>query len=428
MRSDPLPASLFIKNRSKLVASLEPGSVAVVCSGERVKRSGDQYYPFRQQSDFFYLTGLHREGYVLFLAPDHPREEFREVLMMREPSEKERMWSGPGLSVAEVVHRSGITHIRGMEEMDELIGELLPASGTIYCNLPEYAGQQPGVRSSEWEVYHRFKSRYPHLNSARLSPLLTLFRMVKEPEEVEQIRKACSVTGSAFRKAISVIRPGCREFEVEAEIIAEFIRSGAEGHAFDPILACGQNALVLHYNQNRGRCPEGDLLLMDFGAEVGGYAADCSRTVPVSGRFNPRQRVLYDAVQEIFAKARDLMKPGVLLDELQQQVGALWQEAHIRLGLYTLEEATRQDPPGSLWKKYFMHGLSHSIGLDVHDPFDRNIPLRPGMVLSCEPAIYLPEEGLGIRLENVLLVTETGTEDLMAEIPMDAEEVEQLIQ
>ena len=365
---------------------------------------------------------------MLFLAPDHPREEFREILLRREPSEKERMWSGSGPSVAEVMGRSGITHIRGMDEMDVLIGELLPASGTIYCNLPEDAGQQPGMRSSEWEVYHRFKSRYPHLNSARLSPLLTPLRMIKEPEEVEQIRKACSVTGSAFRKALSVIGPGIREYEVEAEIIAEFIRSGAEGHAFDPILASGKNALILHYSENRGSCLEGGLLLMDFGAEVGGYAADCSRTVPVSGRFTARQRVLYNAVHEIFTKARDLMKPGVLLDDLQQQVGALWQEAHIRLGVYTRKEAARQEPQGSLWKKYFMHGLSHSIGLDVHDPFDRNIPLRSGMVLSCEPAIYLPEEGLGIRLENVLLVTETGTEDLMAEIPMDAEEVEQLMQ
>lgn len=215
---------------------------------------------------------------------------------------------------------------------------------------------------------------------------------------------------------------------MEAEIIAEFIRAGAEGHAFDPILACGVNALILHYNENRGECAAGALLLMDFGAEVNCYAADCSRTVPVSGRFTGRQRALFDAVRRIFTKARDMMKPGVLLDELHQRVGDLWQEEHIRLGLYTRDEAGRQDSPGSLWKKYYMHRTSHSIGLDVHDPFDRNVPLQPGMVLSCEPAIYIPEEDLEIRLENVILITETGAEDLMEEMPMDAGEIEQLMQ
>ena len=188
------------------------------------------------------------------------------------------------------------------------------------------------------------------------------------------------------------------------------------------------NALILHYNENRGECAAGALLLMDFGAEVNCYAADCSRTVPVSGRFTGRQRALFDAVRRIFTKARDMMKPGVLLDELHQRVGDLWQEEHIRLGLYTRDEAGRQDSPGSLWKKYYIHRTSHSIGLDVHDPFDRNVPLQPGMVLSCEPAIYIPEEDLRIRLENVILITETGAEDLMEEMPMDAGEIEQLMQ
>lgn len=427
MKSSPLPADLFIKNRSKLKRSLEPGSVAVVCSGERVPRSRDQYYPYRQQSDFFYLTGIGQEGFVLFISPDHPREEYREILLMRDQTEKDRVWSGPKLAAGEVSALSGISHIRRMDEMDQLIAELVPPAGLIYFNLPDDTVQRAQMSSQDARVYHKVISRYPHLNSARLSPLLTPLRMIKEPEEVAEIRKACAITAEAFTSALSVIRPGMKEYEAEAEIIAAFIRAGAEGHAFDPILACGEHALILHYNENGGTCAAGALLLMDFGAEVNCYAADCSRTVPVSGRFSERQLALYDAVHRIFGKARDMMKPGVLLDELHQRVGELWQEEHIRLGLYTQEEAGRQDPPGSLWKKFYMHGTSHSVGLDVHDPFDRSVPLQPGMVLSCEPAIYLPEEVLGIRLENVILITETGAEDLMSQIPMDAGEIERLM-
>lgn len=427
MKSSPLPADLFKKNRSKLISRLEPGSMVVICSGYPMPRSGDQYYPYRQQSDFFYLTGIGYEGFVLFLAPDHPREDLREVLLMRKQTDKERVWSGPKLTAGQASALSGIGHIREMDEMDHLIGQMVPLAGTVYFNLPEDPAHRKRVKTFDAEIYSTLIGRYPSMNRSRLSPLLTELRMIKDPEEVKEIRKACAITASAFKKALPAIRPGVREYQVEAEITAEFTRAGAEGHAFDPIIACGENALVLHYNENNRECAEGDLILMDFGAEVNNYAADCTRTVPVSGRFSGRQRELYDAVRKIFREARDLMVPGVKLNDLHQKVGILWQEAHIRLGLYTGEEAEQQHPSEPLWKKYFIHGTSHSIGLDVHDPFDRNVPLQPGMVLSCEPAVYLPEEGLGIRLENVILIGEKGAVDLMEDIPMEAGDIEQLM-
>jgi Xaa-Pro aminopeptidase len=363
----------------------------------------------------------------LFLCPDHPQVDLREVLLTGKQSEKEKVWHGPKPAPDEIYALSGIGHIRNMDERDQLIGQLIPGAGTVYFNLPVERGPRTAVNSYDGDMYSAITDRYPRLKPARLSPLLAELRMIKEPLEVDQIRKACAMTGSAFRKALSVIRPGIREYEVEAEIIAEFIRSGAEGHAFDPIIACGENALILHYDENNGECGDGRLLLMDFGAEVNNYATDCTRTVPVSGRFTARQRELYDAVHRVFGEAREMMVPGEKLDDLHQRVGILWQEEHIRLGLYTRQEAGRQDPSEPLWKRYFPHGTSHSIGLDVHDPFDRNVPLQPGMVFSCEPGLYIPEEELGIRLENVILITGKGPEDLMEEIPMDPGEIEQLL-
>ena len=427
MKSKPIPAELFIKNRSKLKERLEPGSVVVICSGYQMPRNRDQFYPYRQQSDFFYLTGIGQPGYVLIMCPDHPQEDLREVLLTGRQSEKEKVWHGPKPAPGEICALSGIDQLRDLNERDQLIGQLISGAEIVYFNLSGEKSLHSAVNILDQEMYSAITDRYPRLKPARLTPVLAELRMFKDPLEVEQIRKASAITGSAFRKALSVIRPGIREYEVEAEIIAEFIRSGAEGHAFDPIIACGENALILHYADNKRECRDGSLLLMDFGAEVNNYAADCTRTVPVSGSYTGRQRELYDAVHQVFREAREMMVPGEKLDDLHQRVGTRWQEEHIRLGLYTREEAGRQDPAEPIWKRYFLHGTSHSIGLDVHDPFDRSVPLQPGMVLSCEPGLYIPEEKLGIRLENVILITETGPEDLMDDILMDSGEIENLM-
>jgi len=392
---------------------MEQGTAALVGSNSRKVRNGDQYYPYRQHSDFFYLTGINQEESLLLLFPDHIEAGKREILFLRRPSDKHVLWSGPGLSEEEACRLSGITNIRGREELQGVMKGLLGNTHTLYTS-----GDLPMVRIEEL---------FPEVIPAALAPLTTSLRMVKEEEELEAIRRACTITGAAFRRVLGKLRPGMWEYEIEAEMIAEFIRRGASGHAFEPIVASGKNALTLHYTANNDRCREGDLVLMDFGAEVHNYAADCSRTVPVSGRFTDRQRQVYEAVTRIFKQAREMMRPGVLMSEFHQQVGELFQEEHIALGLYTLKEARESPEEMPLWKNYYMHGTSHSLGLDVHDPCDRNIPFRAGMVLTCEPAIYLGEEGFGIRVENDILISDHGPVDLMEEIPMEAGAIEEMI-
>lgn len=414
MKSTPITSTFFTRNRAKLAELMTQGSVAIVGSNEQVLRNGDQYYPYRQHSDFFYLAGIAQEDSVLLLAPGHADPHLHEILCIRKPTPKSFLWAGPGLTRAEAAMQSGVSEVRWLEDLDELIGMLVPGASTIYTS-----GNVP---------VDRISGQHPDKVKALLGPLMTNLRMVKEVEEVEEIRKASAITGEAFLRVLKMMKPGVWEYEVEAEVIAEFIAGGARGHAYEPIMACGKNAMILHYVANSNICHEGELLLMDFGAEVNNYAADCSRTIPVSGRFTKRQRKVYEAVLRVFRKAKDMMVPGILMAEFHERVGQLWEEEHIRLGLYSLKEARAQHPEEPLWKKYFMHGTSHSLGLDVHDPFERSAPFEPGMVLTCEPAIYLPEEEMGIRLENNILIRKGGAVDLMEGIPMEVDEIEGLMQ
>jgi Xaa-Pro aminopeptidase len=350
---------------------------------------------------------------MLLLAPDQDESDMREILFIRKPTPKSILWSGPGLTVSDARTLSGIKQIRDLEELDMFLNKLIPHSTAVLTS-----GEIPAAR-----IYEQF----PGITISSLSPPLTRLRMVKEPEEVEAISQACAITRTAFDRVLAKLEPGVWEYEIEAEIIAEFVGRGARGHAYEPIVASGKNSLILHYSKNQRQCLDGELLLLDFGAEVNNYAADCSRTVPVNGRFTPRQREVYEAVARVFRKSREMMVPGVILSEFHNNVGEIWEEEHIALGLYTLQEARARLKEEPFWKEYFMHGISHSLGLDVHDPWDRTLPFQPGMVITCEPAIYIKQEGLGIRLENDILITEEGPVDLMEGIPMDAGEIEELI-
>ena len=407
MKYQAISAALFVRNRSRLAELMSAGSLALIRSGVLQLRNGDQYYPFRQHSDFFYLTGIDQEESFLTLCPDHPDPDCREILFIKRGTLKSDLWSGPSINPEEAKVLSGIENIRWLDEKDSYLHSLIQETELVYTNHETVMAQN-----------------YP---KTQLAPLLKRLRMIKQPEEIEEIRKAISITGSAFLKVLNQMRPGIYEYQVEAEIIGEFIGSGAEGHAFQPIMASGKNALVLHYTENKALCQEGELLLMDFGAELNHYAADCSRTIPVNGRFTSRQRELYDAVLRVFRLARGQMVPGTLMSDFHKAVGQMWEEEHIALGLYSLKDVKDNVGAEPLWKNFFMHGTSHSLGLDVHDPFDRSLPFAPGMVLTCEPAIYIPEEGIGIRLENDILITENGPMDLMQDIPMEADEIEELM-
>jgi Xaa-Pro aminopeptidase len=395
---------------------MAPGSLVLIRSGEAKIRSGDQHYPFRQHSDFFYLTGINHEACLFAFFPDHPDPDLRELLFIRKSTPKSALWNGPLPGQEEVQGLSGIAQVRWLEEKDAILESLLKDTTMVYCD------QELASLSSQ----DRF-SEVAEVNRMPLAPLVERFRMIKDAEEIDQIKMAISITHEAFLEVLKKAEPGVWEYQLEAEIIAAFIRNGAAGHAYDPIVASGKNALILHYVKNSSQCLDGTLLLMDFGAEVNNYAADCSRSIPVNGRFSPRQREVYKAVLRVFRQARDMMVPGTVLAEFHQHVGALWAEEHIALGLYSRKDSkpgSDQDPP---WKNYYMHGTSHSLGLDVHDPFDRSRPFEPGMVLTCEPAIYIPEEQMGIRLENNILITKEGPVDLMEEIPLEAEEIEELM-
>ncbi len=414
MKSTPIPATLFTRNREKLSELLNPGSVAIVGSNEQMLRSGDQFFTFRQHSDFFYLTGINQPESILIFCPDHSDHSLREILFIRKSTLKSDLWLGPGLTTKEATLLSGIREVKWLDELDEYMEILLHRASSFYT-----AGKINDDNISE---------QYPDLPLSLLSPLMKQLRMIKEYEEIEEIKKAGSITRGAFMNVLKMVKPEIWEYEVEAEIIAEFLRKGAEGHAYEPIVASGKNALILHYVENNSQCRNGDLLLMDFGAEVNNYSADCSRTIPINGRFSNRQREVYDAVLRIFRKAREMMVPGAVMSSFHNSVGELWVEEHISLGLYTMAEVREQPKEDPIWKRYFMHGTSHSMGLDVHDTFDRTQPFQPGMVLTCEPAIYIPEEGIGIRLENDILITEKGSVDLLEDIPLEAGEIEEIMQ
>jgi len=427
MKAANLPTRFFIKNRSKLQKYLPKGTIAFFCASHEMPRNGDQYFPFRQHSDFYYLTGINQEDCILVVAPHHPDPNLREVLFIKRTTAKNETWFGKKLDHETASSLSGIATVRWSEEFYPLVADMISLHESIWFNFNEYNKFHPAVKSPDEELAAVLSQKFPGHAIGRLAPVMTRLRIIKEQEEVERIREACQITEHAFRKLLPVVRPEMMEYELEAHLSFHFLSAGAEGHAYAPIIAGGSRALTLHYNENNRRINDGDLVLLDFGAEYGHYAADCTRTIPINGRFSQRQRELYDANLRVLRAAIDMMRPGQRLNEFNEAVGKLWEEEHFRLGLYTEEEAKRQDPSAPLWRKYYMHGTSHCIGLDVHDPYDLSVTFAEGMVFSCEPAIYIPEEGIGIRLENDILITSGKPFDLMESLPVEADEIEDYI-
>lgn len=428
MRYPSIDKEFFIKNRAALAAKLKPSSVAVLYANYQMPRNGDQFFPFRQHSDFFYLTGTEQEKSILLLAPDASDKKLREVLFILRANKTMEIWEGHKLTTEEAEAQSGIKTIRFIEDFDTVLHGLSTEAETLYFNLPEDAKFSPEVRSRDAVYTAQIKDNYPLHNFERLAPLLQYLRLKKSETEIGLMREAIRITNEALYAVLKNVKPGMKEYEVEALINYEFTRYGAAGHAYAPIVASGSHACVLHYIENSGVCKEGDLLLMDFGAEYANYAADLSRTIPVSGKFTKRQRELYQANLEVFKYARSLMVPGTTINKLHEKVCKKWEEEHIKLGLYTAAEAKKHKGDSPLWFNYYMHGTSHFLGLDVHDVGTRDTVLEPGMVLTCEPAIYIAEEKTGIRLENNILITAEGNTDLMESIPIHPDEIETLMQ
>lgn len=406
---------------------MEKGSLAIVHSNDQMLRNGDQFFPYRQNSDLFYLTGLEQEMSILLICPDHPSENRQELLFIREPDLKLESWEGKKLDKKLAEEISGIGNIHWLDEFETITREVILESENIYCASLELLKFRPDYLSRDERHLAKLKKEFPLHHMRRLSPIMAELRILKEPEELVLIKKSAEITKSGFDRILSTMKPGMKEYEVEAALSYEFIRNGASGHAYQPIVASGANACFLHYIKNDQLCHDGDLLLLDFGAEYANYAADCSRTIPVNGRFNSRQKDLYDANLRVFRKARDLIRPGASIDLINKEVGKLWEEEHVRLGLYSTRDIQEQPKGKPLHLKYLIHGVSHFLGLDVHDVGSKQEKLMPGMVLTCEPGIYIPAEKTGIRLENDILVTEAGNIDLMEDISIDSEEIEDLM-
>ena len=406
---------------------MEKDSVAIIHSNDQMVRSGDQFYPYRQNSDLFYLSGIEQEMSLILLCPDQKEEKKKAMLFLRRSDPKLEAWEGKKLDIKMAGRISGIGDIHWLDDFKAVSRGIILKARNIYCNIPEQEKFKPEYPLRDERMMMELKKDYPSHEFKRLAPLMAELRMVKEPKELELIRQAIGITRAGLDRILGFVRPGMNEYEVEAELSHEFIRRGAGGHAYQPIIASGENACMLHYIKNDQPCKDGDLLLIDFGAEYANYAADCTRTIPVNGKFSKRQRVLYDATLRVFRGARSLMKPGTTIDKINEEVGKLCEEEHIKLGLYTSAELKNQSEDNPLYKKYYMHGTAHFMGLDVHDVGSKQAQLKPGMVLTCEPGIYIPEEKTGIRLENDILIIENGNADLMDGFPIEAEEIEEMM-
>jgi Xaa-Pro aminopeptidase len=427
MRYSKIETSLFKKNRTRLIGKLDKNSIAIINSNDQMPRSGDQYFPYRQNSNLFYLTGIIQEKTSLILCPDHNNSDLREILFIRKSNSKLEIWEGKKLTMEEAREISGIPTVKWLDEFNSVLSDLMTVADNVYINMSENPKFSPEVIVKELRFASELKNKYPLHTYRRLAPVINKVRLIKEPEEIELMKKACAITKDAFIRVLKFIKPGVIEYEIEAEITHEFLKRGSDGHAFQPIVASGKNACILHYIKNNQKCRDNDLVLLDFGAEYANYAADCSRTIPISAKFNRRQKELYKSTLRVFRFAKSIMKKGTTINKLHREVCAMWEEEHIKLGLYTRKEAKNQRKEEPLWTKYYLHGTSHFLGLDAHDVGNKDVKLMPGMVLTCEPGIYIPQENTGIRLENDILITEGGNIDLTGDIPVEPDEIESIM-
>lgn len=427
MRYASPPAELFAANRRRLTRQLKKGSLAVVHANDIYPTNADGVMPFIQNSDLFYLSGVDQEETVLILFPEAPDEKMREMLFLKETSEQISIWEGEKLTKHEAAERSGIPahSIHWLSEFERLLRTVMFRGRRVYLNSNEHARATADVESRDLRFVRRLQEEFPLHRYERLAPIMHHLRVLKSPFELGMIKEAIRLTADGFDRVLRFVRPGVKEYEIEAEIIHEFVRQGGQGFAFPPIIGSGRNACVLHYVTNRHVCRDGDLVLLDFGARQANYNADLTRTIPVNGRFTKRQRAVYDAVLRVLRAATKLLRPGVILKDYQEEVGRLMEEELLRLRLLKAGEVKKQDPEKPLYKKYFMHGTSHHLGLDVHDVGDTWRPIEPGMVFTVEPGIYIREEGLGVRLENNVLITRKGAVDLMKDVSIEAEEIEE---
>ena len=428
MKKNPkIDQRFFIQNRQRFLKRLKPNSIAIFNSNDVMPTSADGTFPFKQQTDIFYLSGIDQEETLLVLCPDAAEEKQREILFVRETNEQIAIWEGHKYTKEEVRDISGIPTVHWISELDTILRPLVVQSENIYLNSNEHLRAAVIVETRDIRFLKWCRQHFPLHHYERLAPIMQDLRAVKSPQEIDLIKEACALTEKAFRRVLGFIRPGVWEYEVEAEIVHEFMRNGSKGPAFETIVASGIDSCTLHYIKNDKRCKEGDLVLIDFGAVHANYASDVTRTVPVNGRFSKRQKEVYRAVLKIQKAAIQMLRPRTTLEECQKEVAQLVEAELIHLGVLKRAEVKKQPKDSPLYKKFFPHGTSHHLGLDVHDYGDKYRKLEPGMVLTCEPGIYIRDEAIGVRIEDDILITKKGPVNLTETIPREVEEIEALM-
>ena len=428
MKYDRINKELYIRNRSKFISQLEDGALAVFNSNDIYPISADSTMPFQQHRDILYLSGVDQEESILVLFPGSKNENHREVLFLRETNAHIAVWEGEKLDKQMAYETSGIKTVYWLEQFQSIFKQMMAEASTVYINTNEHLRANTEVETREDRFIKKLKIDYPAHQYRKSAPIMHRIRSVKEQEELELLQKACTITEAGFRRLLGFIQPGVWEYEIEAELAHEFLRNRSKGFAYTPIVASGKNACVLHYIENNKQCLNGDVILLDIGAEYANYASDLTRCVPVNGRFTVRQKQVYNAVLHVKKEAEKLLVPGTILADYHKEVGNIMERQLLDLGLIDQTDIKNQKPEWPAYKKYFMHGTSHFLGLDTHDVGIWNEPIQAGMVFTCEPGIYIPEEGLGIRLEDDLVVQASGAPfNFMRNIPIEADEIESIM-
>jgi Xaa-Pro aminopeptidase len=428
MKYHPISNQLFIKNRAKFTAQMKSKSIAVFNSNDIFTTGADSTLPFHQHRDIFYLSGVDQEESILVLFPDAIDKSHREVLFVTETNDHIAIWEGAKLTKEEATKTSGIKTVYWLSDFDKVFFDLMTEAETIYFNTNEHYRQSVQLESREDRFIKTVKNKFPAHSWAKSFPILQEIRGVKEQEEIVLLQTACNITEKGFRRILNFVKPGVMEYEIEAEYMHEFLRNRSKGFAYTPIVGSGYNACVLHYIENNQECKAGDMLLMDVGAEYANYSSDMTRTIPVSGRFTDRQRAVYNAVHRVKDEATKMLVPGTIWAEYHKEVGKIMTSELLSLGLIDKADVQNEDPNWPAYKKYFMHGTSHHMGLDTHDYGALKTPMKANMVFTVEPGIYIPEENMGIRLEDDVVIQPTGSPfNLMQNIPIAADEIEELM-
>lgn len=428
MRYAPIPNSLFTANRKRFAAKMLPKSIAVFNSNDVMPTNADGTMKFRQNNDLFYLSGVDQEETILVVFPDCPDPDHREVLFVRETNDHIAVWEGEKLTKAGATQVSGVAKVYWTHQFNQVFFGLIAEAENVYVNTNEHVRAVVEVETRDARFINWCKKQYPAHNYVRSAPIMHELRAIKSKMELELMQLACDLTEQGFRRILGFVKPGVWEYQIEAELGHEFTMSGGSFAGYEPIIASGKNSCVLHYNINDKQCNDGDVLLLDFAAGYANYQSDLTRTIPVSGKFTKRQKNVYNAVLRVMRYAMTRLVVGNTIQKYHKEVGEFMQEELLKLKLITKAQIKNQDPAWPAYKKYFMHGTSHYLGLDVHDVGSRYRKFEEGMVFTCEPGIYIPEEGIGVRIENDLYLTKKGAVDMMKNIPIEADHIEQLMQ